>query len=79
MKFMSKLSFDIRHSLFIIRYSFLVVALPRCGQVCYFSSIDSMTATRKKFACPVFNLLKKDCYRFFYQRRKPRSVEKHSA
>ena len=28
MKFMSKLSFDIRHSLFIIRYSFLVPACP---------------------------------------------------
>ena len=32
MKFISPLSFDIRHSLFIIRYSFLVVALPRCDQ-----------------------------------------------
>jgi hypothetical protein len=30
MKFVSPLSFDIRHSLFIIRYSFLVPACPGC-------------------------------------------------
>jgi pyruvate/2-oxoacid:ferredoxin oxidoreductase beta subunit len=39
MKFLSPLSFGIRHSLFIIRYSFLVPACPGCGQVFYFSSL----------------------------------------